>query len=478
VRFHIKRVVFAVLRSVSDPRLEEWTVLDEVTRGSSAQLAAEAWQATHASGAWFDLLDEQAVLQAGLASADEARVDAVFTALYHARQIRPDRVAELLEPYGGTSEAWRRRFLWLMSAPEQASSRRLFDLFLRLVRDGTLDDGGAVHSEFWFLADNVAAARPDWACEAVGAYLDRTWELCAAAGNADPFGSEIPGDSLHERELFARCARAAPVAWLTHVLPFMQRVMAATAVRDGPPPWDDRVWRWRVFDAHGVKHVLLEATAVALEESARADPAGYTQLAAVLEQTEMETLLFLAARGYAAGGAACADAAVTFLLGGDARFELGYTDSARWVTRRLIEAATPHCSEGLLARLEAAIHAYRPASERGRGHRWGLGQLILLEGIPEERRSPTVRRRLAELRRKFPHYAVPEPRETEAELIGPPIPEQAAARMTDVQWLRAMARHSVERDFDERGGRLVGGAPELASLLEGEARAAPVRFAP
>jgi hypothetical protein len=88
--------------------------------------------------------------------------------------------------------------------------------------------------------------------------------------------------------------------------------------------------------------------------------------------------------------------------------------------------------------------------------------MILLEGIIPSRRSAAAARRLDEWRRKFGVRSVEPPRPMAARYVGSPIPESAAERMTDDQWLSAVARYSYDQMRALRDGGLVGGAHELA----------------
>jgi hypothetical protein len=57
----------------------------------------------------------------------------------------------------------------------------MFDLFLSLIDDGTLDGacpGIAVNDDWWSMLHSIGDKRPDLACEAIGRWFDRalvTW---------------------------------------------------------------------------------------------------------------------------------------------------------------------------------------------------------------------------------------------------------------------------------------------------------------
>ena len=150
----------------------------------------------------------------------------------------------------------------------------------------------------------------------------------------------------------------------------------------------------------------------------------------------------------------------------------GYIDSSLWTTRELLEAISPRVGDQLFARLEEAIVDLAPDWERAPG---GYSAFTLLSGLDEARLSAAGKRRLGELRRKFDLEQPPEPMGIRIQSVGSPIPQEAARRMDDGQWLGAIGRYSTgER---ERGIELRGDAEELARVLEAEAKRDAERFA-
>ena len=158
VRFHVKQVALSLLRTYAVPRLEESSVLSELVRSDDVSLAAEAWRVLHGSAAWFDLLDANGTLKEWLARND-LWTDRCVQLLAGVSEARPERVAALLDPFAGeaTSDAvWRQRFTWVMSWYDPARGDTLFDLFIRLLDDGVLDEARgpiAVNSDFFSVID-------------------------------------------------------------------------------------------------------------------------------------------------------------------------------------------------------------------------------------------------------------------------------------------------------------------------------------
>jgi len=119
-------------------------------------------------------------------------------------------------------------------------SRRFFELFLRLIDDGTLDNTRgpiASNSTFWLMLYNLSEARPDWIAEALARWLLRRLAILRQTGgntgphqghalfNHDQFGAKPIQDS----------ATNAPETFARHVLPVILRI-ADEAVYDDEKP--------------------------------------------------------------------------------------------------------------------------------------------------------------------------------------------------------------------------------------------------
>ncbi len=371
-----------------------------------------------------------------------------------------------------------------MQWADLGAGRRFLELFLRLVDDGTLDEIRgpiAVNSEFWSLVFPVTERQPGWACEIIGHYFTRRLELSLAGGQANPFDSDrgTLRDAQLAGDIFLRAARGAPQEFIVEVFPFMLRVMDLTAERAAEPPWPDPVWRYRFSGGgYGLAEQLLVAMETALVALAQSAPDKLRPILCRLLGLEFETAHYLAVRAYTASGERFAEEAVDYILARPLGLETGYLDSSRWAARQLVEAVTPHCSADRLVRLEEILLEYYPRWERSvegrRAH--GYAQLVLLEGVAPARRSERVTRRIGELRRKFGPDAVQAPTRRGFERIRPPIPEAAADKMSDDQWLSAIARYGQDRETF-REGHFTGGALELSRLLESQVKKEPRRFA-
>ena len=126
--------------------------------------------------------------------------------------------------------------------------------------------------------------------------------------------------------------------------------------------------------------------------------------------------------------------------------------------------------------MEATILKYIPEKEKGHERRewYGSAQYALLSAIPVELRSCKAKRRFQELKRKF-GGSPKKPVELDAHRVESPISQDEAAKMSDGQWLKAIARYSSGETREAVGG-LVGGVQELSRVLGDCVEKEPERF--
>ena len=79
------------------------------------------------------------------------------------------------------------------------------------------------------------------------------------------------------------------------------------------------------------------------------------------------------------------------------------------------------------------------------------------------------------VRRKFESSEAFAPRGIQVSVVGSPIPEDRARKMTNASWLRAIRRYSTEEQ--PSGDWMKGGAVQLSHALEQRAKEEPERFA-
>jgi len=485
VRSHLRQVVFGLLAELTDPTPDEWEVLAPLTGCADPFLKGQAWSVLRRSSAWFRLVDSMGVVEQWLAEGDDEGTDWTVTLLRDAHREHADRIAALVAPYVGRSAKWDKRLVFLVQWANLHVGRAFFDLFLRLVDEGLLDratDDIASNGDFWSLIYGLMENKPEWGCEAVRHYLDRRVVLARAEGVANPFEGRdwIPSTSGAAEGVLEACASGAPLAFVGQLLPFMLDIMEGTTDRTEEPPWRDPVWHWRVQGpCFGMDGWLLRGMEAAMRALAAERPNDFLRVANRMLESSFETVQFLLLRAFAANAPEFADLTIDYLLASPARLSVGYHDSGHWVSREAIAVAGTYCDESRYEALETALMGYTPDWEKGASYRrWrGTAQLTLLGALPSARVGARVAGRLRELRRKLGPGAIRGPQDVAFHEVPPPIPAEAAPKMTDAQWLRAIATYDREEMPARYGRSPFSGAHQLAGLLETEAKKAPGRFA-
>ena len=488
VRFHLKQVVFALLHQLNEPRDGEWEIIELFLRDIDNPLSWEVWRIIHGSASWFDLLHSRGVPEQWLIDGDNGLANRAVQFLASVQKERPDHVADLVEPFLAHSPDWDDRLVYLSRVSDLSHGRRFFEIFLRLIDSGVLDDikGFAINSDFWSLIYSLPKSNPEWACEVIKHRLQRLSTIALAGGRTNPFRRDIDIliHSHSGEQVILESAKGAPSAFVTHVLPFMLETIRLNLVTEAESPWEDDIWRYRTFgECYSLESAVLQGMEDAFRALASDEPDFFNAIADNLSALDIETVQYLLVCGYTANPEELADTAVEYLLQNPARLKTGYSQNEHWAARELISALTPYCSDVNLTRLEETLLDYYPPSERDmwgyKYKRFGYAQFVLMEGIDPSRRSANVHRRIQEHRRsgKFDVSSIQLPPEVgEFRQVPPPVPETAAERMTDEQWLQAIAAYTSIDLASRPDVGLIGGADQMSSLLQGRAREEPERF--
>jgi len=488
VRIHLKDLTVGLLASVSDPSAEEWTIFTNLLqpiflnaiegRRNSDRFIDLAWRHFQASSVWFAYAEQQGLIRQWLASDKNGVINMAFECIWAQLRQFPDAIAESLRPYIKCGGEWPQRLRAVSEWADHASSRSLFDLILQLIDQGTLDQARgpiAVNSTFWSMFYDLSTRRPEWIPEVIDHWLRRRLTLKRASGEGV---EHIFGADQFAAEPFKKASEGAPAAYIQHVLPTVLDISDLGA-RQGLPPRRDSVWPIVIRSEHlNPAGAFLGSLVAALSKLAKDGSVDLSDTIGRLRERDTYVSNFLLLSLYAAGGERFADEAVLLLCDQPWRFECGYSDSTRWTATELIRAACPHCSAANRARLEEIILNYTPSFERTRrGLRArGLARYGLLSAIPQELLSQKAKLQCQELERKF--GAPPEaPRGIVSGVVHSPIPERAADKMSDEQWLGAINKYNSDNREYSYSDHLKGGASELAVMLKGSVEKDPNRFA-
>lgn len=465
VRFHIKDVVIGLLRSLPEPTHEEWGVVETLLK-ADIEFQSRIWASLRTAG-WFDRLLAEGKLQEWLDSGDSELWRRAVELIGIGGKERPDEVAALLAPHVSHPD-YSSALLWVTRFADLGHSRALFDLVLEAVRIGKLDGR---EEALWLDAHGLGMEEPGWAVELLHAFFAERPDRLQV--NATDKVTDLESRDRGLLELISEASARSPRQFSEALLPYLLEVMETTSASSESEARDShfgyRIWR---ADIHEADDALLYGVRKALVALGAECPETARPLLESLEQDRHDAAQWLLYEGIRAAGKTYADWAGEILLQDESRLYSGYIDSALWTTRELLAVVGPHVSQDLFSRLEVAITGFAPDSERPPK---GYSSFTLLSALPESRLSQGGRRRLAELRRKFGLEKPEEPMGIRVGTVGSPIPQDAARRMNDDQWLGAVARYSTgER---EGGIELRGDAEELSRVLEDEAKREPERFA-
>ena len=490
IRMHVKDLAFALLADVPDPTEPEWTIwerwisaaLKTVEDGTPNPdpLSALAWRRFFESPSWFAFADRRGVVEGWLASSNDRLATAAVSYLRRHNGHAPDLVAALLEPYADLGGEWTPRLRSFMEWADHHASRRLFDLFLRLVDNGTLDDARGrtgPNATFWSMLRGLGEHRPAWVPEVVAHRLRRRLAAIRSAGE-DLGAHELPGYDDSAARMVDRAAEHAPLAFVEHALGPVLDISDAM-LTGGTPPRHDAVWplvnRTEYPEAD---HACLDGLAAALAVVARDGDESLAAVIADLRRRDTHVANRLLLGLYQGGAARHASEALSLLCDEPWRFQCGFSDRPQWHAAETIRAAAPHCSAESRERLERTVLEYVAPDERGiRGYRQaGRARFALLSAMPAALRSTRASTEMQALERRF-GKPDGERREITVDSVESPIDRSAAETMTDTQWLGAIARHRSKDAAPAARDDLQGGQWELAGHLEARAAEDPDRFA-
>lgn len=468
IRFHIKETVLAVAANLALPTTDDAELMLRVA-ATHPHFECRLWQQLHRPQ-WFARFHGDGQIAAWLDGPDDDMRNHALNTMVSAVKEHPAPVTTLLSDRKNAPEYGD----WLRSVTHFADvfqNRQLFDLLLEAVRDGTY----AADHELWLTSHDLAKHEPLWAIELLQARLiDHVDALSLSeGGKVAVLGTREYGAT----ELVKGASNAEPLVFVQTVVPYLLQVMAATVMkRQGDEPIRDQHFSARFAvderDDRELDDVLLAASVRSLEKLAETDPESIRSLLEELAADPHDGSQFLLYRALSAGGEHFADWAASLLLEGDRRLKCGYILDSYWVARELVVAIAPHVTDEINQQFEDLFRDLR--NEHETRHSSGRAAFTFLSALEERRLTERGRRRLGEYQRKFNEDAPAKPRRTTAGFIGSPIVSDAARKMTDTQWLSAMAKHDSAKT---NWSALTGGAREQSHILKEQVVADPARFA-
>lgn len=478
LRFHLRDLLLRWFGALQNPTDDEWVVARRMFIDPAMRPRLLA--AMYGNPSWFARLDGKPIQE--LLAQDDQTLDAqVIPYLASMLEVAQAEVINIVHPYMGRSEQWNNRLAGILSRIRKWYAVEAVDLFEKMLRMMPALDLSRIYE-----LDNIAAAHPKAGCRLIrlvfdrvlGNYLLKQEDENTSYLLSPSLRSELEslhGGTLHEA--LEIVSQAEPKFYVDTMLPWLEQVVQLRNEprNDLPCYVSDDLSRYWYDGAHVVQLTFIWTLIAALSALARTEPEEFRRVAARLAALPFETPQQLLAHVYRAVPDIYAEDAWRFLLADQRRLDLG--DHEQCDSRQLIKAIYPFLSDSQRAELEAFILSYTPIWKHlgvnGLRQR-GLEQLYLLQSIPVEYLTERGIRRLRELKRKFPGIRGSEnPITGEGGFVGPPISIDAARKMSDKAWLRAMQKYQGGVQHKEF---LKGGARELAGVLAGLVKENPERF--
>ena len=327
------------------------------------------------------------------------------------------------------------------------TSRRLFDLFLKLVDNGTLDDASgsiAVNSTFWSMLYGLEKTHIDWVPEVLASRLRRRFKI-ACTDDALLRLNQLIGHDRTAVKLISKAAEDEPKIFVTNVLPVVLEISDSN-LKNSDPPRHDSVWPCLIKSKYSSgERACLQALAGALTNLAKSDSTNLPSIINQLRLRDSHVANYLLLALYKGNASLYADEVIELFCSEPWRFQCGFSDSPNWCSMEVIELSFTHCVEEHRTTLENTILNYYSSYERSKyGYKVsGLSQYNLLSAIPEKLRSNRANSQFKELGRKFPKPQS-EPRGVTGGWVKSPIEKSAADKMIDDQWLNAISKYQSE----------------------------------
>lgn len=499
VRFHIKKLMIGVVGQVADPRQEEWEILEAYLREHTGSPTDPVRDALWPSAPWFRHLHEQGILRDWLLDERAETQNFAFNWLARMAEPEPERVADLLERLAGRSQEQDERILnVLVNSGIAAASERSEALFHSLAcsPDRGWEFTSRAYQAYFRRYSYGSSSEARVACRALGRWMRLLGDDAERAeAFADGLRTERGVISDHQ---VAQLAKSAPEALVESALEPFLALLERAAIREGEPPFKDRLWRLEFGHAgDGEPESLTMVLVTALRQVAKSSPKLFQIATNSLQGSECRTAHRILLRALANGEPIWTAFAVDYLAENWNRRGLWYGGQARRDCRCLLRSLGTELSKNDVARLEPFLldhfENWRPSTpeERQEGteyrrkraeqfrERYGREQFELLGALPLDKLSTIGRRRVGELSRKAASmgWTLERPRGIRGGFVQSPLPKRASERMTDAQWLAAIQEYADDREREWLEDRVLGGARELARELEKQTKTDPLRFA-
>lgn len=466
LRAHLYDLVVRWFGALPNPTADEWLIARRLLLDPLQRLRLVA--AMGGNYGWFGFLNGS-MLQT-LLGQEEILDSLVIPYLISMLGRAQTEVIKIVKPYLGRNQQWNRRLRWMLETIRDWKTPEAIELF-----ELTFNALTPAEIKHVYQLDDVAKADPRAGCRLLREALDkvltdyvgtREKDETTYLGSLSTYLEQFNGSTIVEA--LKAVTQNDPEYFLDLMLTWLDQVMSLKPQPEDRAPYyqsDEFSYLGWYGDHFVVKHQLIEAYIAALTSLASKDAEKFRIIVERLSASTCATPQRLLAHVFRALPDIYSADALGFLMGDVRRLDIG--DHDQYDTRQLLRAIYPHLTTSQRAELETFILSFNYIRKRSglRGLRWrGIEQLYLLQAVPRELLTEHGERGLRELERKFPKERASEsPTTMRMGMVGSPIPEENARKMSDRAWLRAMAKYhgNVQHKHDS----FRGGASELGRVL-------------
>lgn len=485
VRYLVKDAVAAWLGSVDSPTSAELQIVESwLGRGQASERLAHS---AMGGPGWLPLLIRSGAITR-LIAAGRNSSNLAFWMLRNGAVSNPGPVAQYLrEWWRGDPERTPELLSWFDRLHPDGSIGELEDLYKDVIAAASAESVKLKFDEEFELGPWLHKKQYALGARLLGWWLAR-WMVVFS--DSHPFG---PGQGRHGRYWIKELVAHAPAPFLEAVwLVFVEglrRERLQLSVGQLPYP----TIRLDVGDDS-----WLRLVGEALTKSAAETP---VQAEAYLDALppECASALWLHLRAIGANGTALSQRLPPLLDSPDL-FRLGEHDGEWGPFVEAARASMAFLVESERHRIAGRVMGHRPEYERARQvvsaaredgkaleaqdriyavqqlTRTGQVERAILLAIGADMLGPAATKRLSELQRKFTGRPLPEAFDIRGGWVRSPITPEKAALMSDAHWLTAVRRYAGnERHIYEADG-VVGGAEQLANVLQSRVKEQPERF--
>lgn len=466
IRYHLKQLTIDWLAAISDPREDEWRLLEAL--GISSALGKSAMYIPWNRPAWVLLLMRLGVWERWLESPNQefVRMAVQMLGLPAAMEMCSKEIAQLFRPYVYSEKNWREEFGHLFSFGEPHHTLEMFELFCEATRRKLV---AAPTDGDWYQYEKLAREKPEYGVIWLSVLLD-----------LEPEGSDDNTDDEQKgirSNFILEIAGLAPEAFAREVLPRIVKRLGGQNRTDVMSFERRMLFRRAALGGTDTLAALAHGLEIAMGTLSRESPQILDSIVMAVGGMCHDYWSTLLLSAWGENGRHYADTIVAYLLDDPERLGLKMFMWERASGLEAVRSATPYCSEELYAKIESQIMDYTASSEKSDPKMIGYRRMLLLEALPSDCISHGARMHFEELKRKFPWEKFDRSREgVRGGFVRSPVPEKAVPLMNDDQWLEAMRTYASERHRDS-SDFLKGGKHELSSVLRKHAQIEKARFA-